>query len=109
MVSKRTEDQEIQEYIEEVRAVINGGSVPEGWTRSDYLAAWSERLTTYADELKERPDYGGRGGDWSVLNWPEKLRGVADEAERASIVFDTPSEDRTPEEKMYPGMVREVD
>lgn len=42
--------------------------------------------------------------DRGTVTWPGKLRVLAAEAERAAEVFSKDTDDRLPEETMFPGM-----
>jgi hypothetical protein len=107
----RTGDHAIEVRIREVRAAIDGHGV-EGLNRQEratYLFGWADAFREFATELEGRQEMVGDNinPDWSVLNWPEKLRGVADEAERAAEVCCKAPGERTAAETMYPGMQSE--
>lgn len=101
----RTSDEEIQGKIQNIRAVMDGTlDPPPGMTRGKFLDESFWGLRRFADDLEARADYGVPEGDQSVATWPEKLRAVADECDRASEVYDTPRSESTLEERLYPGL-----
>lgn len=100
----RTSDEEIQAKIKEIHEIIRGGGAKTP-NQADYLRDWAYSFRDFASELEKRDDYTiGPGGDYSVTQWPQKLREVADEADRAATVFEKDPEERTMAENFYPGM-----
>lgn len=101
----RTSDEEIQAKINEIRGIIRGGG-PKTSAQAEYLKGWSGSFRKFAEDLEQRDEVVNLGPDtdYAVLTWPQTLRGVADEAERAAGVFEKAPADRSMAENFYPGM-----
>lgn len=92
----RSSDEEIQDYIDQEVLPLARGQVKirmgeySKAERIDALQSWHEKLSAFADGVKEAVD-NGKTENWSDINWPRRIESVLIEVENA---IETLSEDK---------------
>lgn len=105
----RSDNAQIEKNIQEVRALIQGNGVFSGWSfekKADGLAKWVNTLEDYADYIETTAEKEG-STDAEDTEWPKRIKEVISECYSAIDSFNKNPEDRTLEERIYPGMSRE--